>query len=71
MINYSEFDDEKDLENNISAMIKLDQVNNRLKYEDSKKPTIIDKLLAAESLSEKSKIMIDKITDLKKIIRNI
>ena len=66
LINYSEFDDEKDLENNISAMIKLDQVNNRLKYEDSKKPTIIDKLLAAESLSEKSKIMIDKITDISK-----
>lgn len=66
LINYSQIDDEKELENNISAMIKLDQVNRRLEYEDSRKPTLIDRLLEAESLSEKTKIMIDKVVNVSK-----
>ncbi len=66
LINYSKIDDEKELENNISAMIKVDQINRRLEYEDSKKPTLIDKLLEADSLSEKTKVMINKITDVSK-----
>lgn len=66
LINYSEIDDELMLERDLSAMIEVDRIDRRLKLEDSRKPSLIDRLLEAESLSDKTKIMIDKITNVSK-----
>ena len=63
LINYSSIEDDKELENAISSKIKTDQVKNRLKMEEKAKPSIIDKLLEAENISDKTKLLIDKIND--------
>lgn len=63
LIKYSDIDDDKILENHLSAMIKVDQEKKRLELEKKKKKSLVDNLLEAGSLSEKTSLMFSKLND--------
>lgn len=63
LIKYSDIDDDKILERDLSAMIKVDQEKKRLDLEKNKKKSLVDKLLEAGSLSEKTSLMFSKLNE--------
>lgn len=64
LINIYDEDNERLLGSKLSMKIDEERFNRRRELEQSKGPSIIDRLLAAQNLSEKSRVMIDKITEL-------
>lgn len=64
LINFSDEDNERLLGSKLSLKIDEERFNRRRELEESREPSIIDRLLAAQNLSEKTRVMIDKITEL-------
>lgn len=66
LINFSNIDDERQLENILSSTIKMDKFREELSEKDERKKTIIDRLLEAENISGKVEVVVDNLNRLTK-----
>lgn len=66
LINFSNIDDERELENILSSSIKMDKFREELSEKDERKKTIIDRLLEAENISGKVEVVVDNLNRLTK-----
>ena len=66
LIDISNIDDERELENILTSSIKMNRFKDDLKEKDEKKKTLLDKLLEAENISGKAEVVIDNLNRITK-----